>query len=44
MKIPSEVQLTYASWQKSSRSGGGEANCVEVAPIEITSADSDRQH
>ncbi|MGH3373436.1 MAG: DUF397 domain-containing protein [Actinoallomurus sp.] len=24
----------YAQWQKSTRSGGGQATCVEVAPID----------
>ncbi|WP_442875602.1 DUF397 domain-containing protein [Actinoallomurus sp. NBC_01490] len=43
MKIPSETQLTWAPWRKSSRSGGGQATCVEVAPIETTSAEDDRQ-
>lgn len=35
MKIPSETQLTDAQWQKSTRSGGGEATCVEVALIDL---------
>lgn len=35
MKIPSEAQLTHAQWQKSTRSGGGQATCVEVAPVDL---------
>lgn len=35
MKIPSETQLTHAQWQKSTRSGGGQATCVEVAPVDL---------
>lgn len=39
MQIPSDAQLTHAQWQKSTRSGGGEATCVEVAPVGPVSRD-----
>lgn len=42
MKIPDEAQLTNAPWRKSTRSGGGQATCVEVTPIELP-AEGDRQ-
>lgn len=41
MQIPSETQLKAALWQKSRRSGGGEATCVEVAPIDLAPATDD---
>lgn len=33
MQIPSETQLSRAPWQTSTWTGGGQADCVEVAPI-----------
>lgn len=32
MKIP-ERELSRAPWRKASYSGGGQATCVEVAPL-----------
>jgi hypothetical protein len=38
--------MTNLAWRKSSRSSGGESNCVEVAPLDQRMAvrDSKRPH
>ncbi|MEV0401821.1 DUF397 domain-containing protein [Actinoallomurus sp. NPDC050550] len=37
MLIP-QKDLSHLSWRKSTRSGGGQATCVEVAPLFIASS------